>query len=77
MMSSRARNRNERGETPLHIAAIRGDEDQVRILLEQGADPNAKDFAGKWCSSICSQSTLLVINFLFMRIILCINQLCS
>lgn len=46
-MSSRTRNRNERGETPLHIAAIRGDEEQVRILLEQGADPNARDFAGK------------------------------
>lgn len=29
------------------MAAIRGDEAQVRRLLGRGADPNAKDFAGK------------------------------
>lgn len=39
--------RNERGETPLHVAAIRGDPVQVRKLLEQGHDPNIPDFAGK------------------------------
>ncbi|XP_046473793.1 ankyrin repeat domain-containing protein 12 isoform X1 [Neodiprion pinetum] len=44
--ASRSRCRNERGETPLHVAAIRGDETQVRRLLARGADPNAKDFAG-------------------------------
>lgn len=47
-MSSRARNRNERGETSLHIAAIKGDEEQVRVLLEQGANPNVTDFAGMY-----------------------------
>ncbi|XP_047524776.1 ankyrin repeat domain-containing protein 11 isoform X2 [Pieris napi] len=38
--------RNERGETPLHVAAIRGDHDQVKKLLEQGQDPDVTDFAG-------------------------------
>ncbi|XP_041951581.1 ankyrin repeat domain-containing protein 12 isoform X2 [Alosa sapidissima] len=38
--------RNERGETPLHMAAIRGDVAQVRQLISLGADVNVKDFAG-------------------------------
>ncbi|XP_078397160.1 ankyrin repeat domain-containing protein 12 isoform X2 [Cetorhinus maximus] len=38
--------RNERGETPLHMAAIRGETKQVKELISQGADVNVKDFAG-------------------------------
>ncbi|XP_056276686.1 ankyrin repeat domain-containing protein 12 isoform X2 [Pseudoliparis swirei] len=38
--------RNERGETPLHMAAIRGDAKQVKDLISLGADVNMKDFAG-------------------------------
>ncbi|XP_051943297.1 ankyrin repeat domain-containing protein 12 isoform X2 [Hippocampus zosterae] len=38
--------RNERGETPLHMAAIRGDAKQVKDLISLGADVNVKDFAG-------------------------------
>uniref|UniRef100_A0A672QM06 Ankyrin repeat domain-containing protein 12-like n=1 Tax=Sinocyclocheilus grahami TaxID=75366 RepID=A0A672QM06_SINGR len=38
--------RNERGETPLHMAAIRGDVKQVKELIGLGADVNIKDFAG-------------------------------
>uniref|UniRef100_A0AAY5F249 Ankyrin repeat domain 12 n=1 Tax=Electrophorus electricus TaxID=8005 RepID=A0AAY5F249_ELEEL len=38
--------RNERGETPLHTAAIRGDVQQVKELIGLGADVNVKDFAG-------------------------------
>ncbi|XP_072391523.1 uncharacterized protein [Diabrotica undecimpunctata] len=44
--SSRTRERNERGETPLHLAAIKGDVDQVCKLLAQHTDPNVADFAG-------------------------------
>lgn len=44
--SSRSRERNERGETPLHLAAIKGDVDQVCKLLAHRADPNVADFAG-------------------------------
>ncbi|KAA0718554.1 Ankyrin repeat domain-containing protein 12 [Triplophysa tibetana] len=38
--------RNERGETALHMAAIRGDVKQVKELIGLGADVNVKDFAG-------------------------------
>ena len=32
--------RNERGETPLHIGAIRGDVKQIKKLIKAGADVN-------------------------------------
>ncbi|XP_022123796.1 ankyrin repeat domain-containing protein 12 isoform X3 [Pieris rapae] len=54
--------RNERGETPLHVAAIRGDHDQVKKLLEQGQDPDVTDFAG-WTPlhEACSYGWLQVV----------------
>src|SRR4051812_43642225 len=33
--------RNDNGNTPLHLAAIRGDVNAVRALLKAGADANA------------------------------------
>lgn len=39
--------RNERGETRLHRAAIRGDARRIKELINEGADVNVKDFAGK------------------------------
>ncbi|XP_061078033.1 ankyrin repeat domain-containing protein 11-like [Conger conger] len=38
--------RNERGETRLHRAAIRGEARRVKELIVEGADVNVKDFAG-------------------------------
>jgi len=38
--------RNERGETALHVAAIRGDCKQMKKLIKNGADVNVKDYAG-------------------------------
>ncbi|XP_037646793.1 BRCA1-associated RING domain protein 1 [Sebastes umbrosus] len=38
--------RNHRGETLLHLAAIKGGVEAVKELLDQGADPNLKDNAG-------------------------------
>ncbi|KAG7463949.1 hypothetical protein MATL_G00182100 [Megalops atlanticus] len=38
--------RNHKGETLLHLAAIKGDVGMVKELLDQGADPNLKDHAG-------------------------------
>lgn len=43
---ARSRDRNERGETAMHVAAIKGDQDGVKKLLEQGMGPNVSDFAG-------------------------------
>ena len=38
--------RNERGETSLHVAAIRGDVKQTKRLIKAGADVNIRDYAG-------------------------------
>ncbi len=43
--------RNVRGETPLHIASIRGDCQQAKELIKAGADINIKDFAGEFLHS--------------------------
>ena len=45
---SRVLRRNERGETPLHIACIKGDLKAASSLIEQGADVNATDHASEW-----------------------------
>ena len=39
--------RNERGETRLHRAAIRGEARRIKELISEGADVNVKDFAGE------------------------------
>ena len=39
--------RNERGETPLHTACIKGDLKMVLSLIEQGSEVNATDHAGE------------------------------
>lgn len=43
---ARSRDRNERGETQMHVAAIKGDQEGIKKLLEQGMSPNVPDFAG-------------------------------
>uniref|UniRef100_A0AAY4EIK6 BARD1 protein n=1 Tax=Denticeps clupeoides TaxID=299321 RepID=A0AAY4EIK6_9TELE len=57
--------RNHKGETPLHLAAIKGDVEAVRSLLEQGADPNLKDNAG-WTPlhEACNHGHLSVVETL-------------
>lgn len=46
--------RNERGETRLHRAAIRGEVRRIKELISEGADVNVKDFAGEECIHCCS-----------------------
>lgn len=46
LLNQKSKDRNERGETPLHLAAIKGDVEQVSKLLAHQADPNVADFAG-------------------------------
>lgn len=43
---AKVRKRNMKGETPLHLAAMKGDLAAVIALVEQGADCHAKDNAG-------------------------------
>ena len=38
--------RNDRGETPIHLAAIRGDGKGTKRLIKAGVDVNVKDYAG-------------------------------
>ncbi|XP_064614422.1 BRCA1-associated RING domain protein 1-like [Liolophura sinensis] len=38
--------KNAKGETPLHVAVIKGDVERVGSLLGEGANPNARDNAG-------------------------------
>lgn len=45
--SGKPKDRNERGETSLHICAKKGDYEGAKKLLEQGSNPNVTDFAGK------------------------------
>ena len=47
-LDKKVNKRNERGETPLHIASIRGDCKQTKKLIKAGADVNIKDFAGEY-----------------------------
>lgn len=61
---SRSRDRNERGETPLHLAAIKGDIEQVSKLLAHRADPNVADFAGNLMSLI-TLSAIICFNIRF------------
>ena len=52
--------RNERGETPLHVAAIRGDAARARSLIVQGADVNTTDFAGNYWKTLSNFMRILI-----------------
>ncbi|XP_018527467.1 BRCA1-associated RING domain protein 1 isoform X2 [Lates calcarifer] len=60
--------RNHKGETLLHLAAIKGDVEAVKELLDQGADPNLKDNAG-WTPlhEACNLGHMAVVEVLVSR----------
>ncbi|XP_068427896.1 BRCA1-associated RING domain protein 1 isoform X1 [Clinocottus analis] len=60
--------RNHKGETLLHLAAIKGDVEAVKELLDQGADPNLKDNAG-WTPlhEACNLGHLAIVEVLVSR----------
>ncbi|XP_053734110.1 BRCA1-associated RING domain protein 1 [Synchiropus splendidus] len=60
--------KNYKGETLLHLAAIKGDVGAVTELLDQGADPNLKDNAG-WTPlhEACNLGHLPVVEELVLR----------
>ena len=53
-MLRKVNRRNEKGESPLHLATIKGDVDGMGRLLEAGAEVNVPDYAGK-CTSFTLQ----------------------
>lgn len=55
------RERNERGETLLHIASKKGDLEGAKKLLEQGSNPNVTDFAGELLKIILKQDEYLTV----------------
>lgn len=46
-VNPRVYRRNERGETPLHLAAIKGDIVSLKKLIKDGAQVGLKDYAGR------------------------------
>ena len=55
--------KNSRGETPLHIAAMQGNVEQIEKILAEKVDVNAKDHAG-WSSlhEACNRGHLKVVE---------------
>lgn len=73
-LPARSRDRNERGETALHVAAIKGDHEGVKKLLDQGMSPNVADFAGKkktQCWVVYMRGYLMV-RFLVSELFYCL-----
>jgi len=56
---------NQNGETALHVAARRGQTDQVEITLKTGASPNTKDYANLTpLFDACSRGFVAIVELL-------------
>ncbi|XP_018329728.1 ankyrin repeat domain-containing protein 40 isoform X2 [Agrilus planipennis] len=49
------------GWTALHWACKRGNEDVVKILMNNGADPKVETFKGETAAHLCSNSSILAL----------------
>ncbi len=61
--------------SPLHLAAITGDWNKINLLLNQGADPSAKESTGKtplMCATLCGN--LKATKILFKKTVLSIQD---
>jgi len=74
-VSSRAMGevRDSQGRTPLHLSAVRGDDERMRELIEAGADVSALDHRGNTPLHYCghSDTTQCLVDFkadLFIRL---------
>lgn len=75
---SRTQRRNERGETPLHVACIKGDLKTATSLVQQGAEVNAVDNAGKVDSNLVLYSFLgLPFLLLLFVVVVCLLVVCN
>jgi ankyrin repeat protein len=54
--------RTSKGHTPLHLAALYAADSVVQLLLQRGADANARDITG--CTPLMLASSLLVVKVL-------------
>ncbi len=64
-LDKKVNKRNERGETALHVAAIKGDIKQAKRLIKAGADVNVRDYAGTHRQTVVvtvTQTTLLTLG---------------
>jgi len=61
---------NKYGETPLMHAVLWGNIDNVKLLLENGADPRIRDNDGRQCIDFVSEST-------FPEIFILLRNLCQ
>jgi ankyrin repeat protein len=56
---ARIDDRNENGQTPLHLAVLKGNIQVVRLVLEHSADVNARNKLGETPSQLTRQQEIL------------------
>lgn len=72
-MLRKVNRRNEKGESPLHLATIKGDVDGMKRLLKAGAGVNVPDYAGKYymlSAAVSATMSALVTTMVAMMMIM-------
>ena len=64
---------NKEGDSPLHVAAVRGHYDIVRLLCESGVDLDSTNYVSGWsCVLICSTVTTHSVMFMCVHVCVCV-----